>query len=124
MSNITFDDCPWETIAVPILRVAIDWEKASMVTLRANGNSDLGVIVGLQNLACLPHIAQLLIDDLCVLALANTIAEIEDAHRDLRSLLSEGTQKGTHEFNHIGGGNTLLTRAIGVTNSCETTTLH
>jgi len=124
MGNVTFNDCPREAIAIPILRVAVDWEKASMMTLRANSNSDLGVIVGLQNLACLPHIAQLLFNDLCVLTLANTIAEIEDAHRYLRSLLSESAQKGTHEFNHIGSGNALCARAVGVANSRETTTLH
>ena len=56
MSNITLDNRTRNTISIAILRMFVDWEEASVVTLRADGDGNLRVVVRLQNFAGLAHV--------------------------------------------------------------------
>ena len=56
MSNIALDNRTRNTISIAILRMFVDWEEASVVTLRADGDGNLRVVVRLQNFAGLAHV--------------------------------------------------------------------
>ena len=54
-------------------------KEADMVTLSGNDDGELGRHLGAHLSEALPHVANLLIDDSSVLALGNTVANVEDA---------------------------------------------
>ncbi|KAL0630280.1 hypothetical protein Q9L58_010873, partial [Maublancomyces gigas] len=67
-------------------------------------------VVRLQDFACLSNIMQFLFDDVLVLALSNTIAEVEDTHRDLSSIGFKRTEDCAHKFDHVLGWTIQLGR--------------
>lgn len=94
------------------------------MTLRANRDRNFWVVVGLQDLACLSHIVQFLFDNVLVLALANTIAEVEDTHRDLSSIDLKRTEECAHKLDHVFGRNDLNAITICIGDRSEAGTLH
>lgn len=124
MSYVPLNNSSRHTVTVAILGNFINRKETSMMTLRANRDRNFWVVVGLQDLACLSHIVQFLFDNVLVLALANTIAEVEDTHRDLSSIDLKRTEECAHKLDHVFGRNDLDAITICIGDRSEAGTLH
>lgn len=124
VSDIPLNNSSRNTVTVAILGNLVDRKESGMVALRTNRDGDLWVIVRLQDFACLSHIIQFFFDDMLVLALANTIAEIEDTQRNFSSICLKRAEECTHELNHILGYDDFFTITVGIGDCSKTGTLY
>lgn len=124
MGYIPFNNSSRHAVTIAVLGNLVDREETGVMTLRANSDRDFWIVVRLQDLACLSHIMQFLFDDVLVLTLADTIAEVEDTHRDLSSICLECTEECAHKLDHVFGRNDLNTVTVCIGDRSEAGTLH
>ena len=77
VGNSSLNESAWQWVLIPVTPSLL-WEEADVVTLAAYYHHEWDVEAGIRGLDQVPHVLNLLLEDVLILAFGHAIAEIED----------------------------------------------
>jgi hypothetical protein len=113
----------WDGVVVAIHGVAVDGEEPEVVTLGANHNSKLRLVIVVHLVTSLLDGLELDPHNLLVISLGDTITEVDDTLRLLPRAVVEGSQESHQEFEDVLARDHFRSSAVSVGNGSETGSL-